>query len=72
MTSKLAVATTEQRSYLIDGYMAHSSQVGAELAPTVQDHTFLRRAGMSVTRAALARSADEAWEAAEHESGFRW
>lgn len=66
VTSKLAVATTEQRSYLIDGYMAHSSQVGAEACTDkYQTHTFLRRAGVPVTQAALARSADEAWEAAE-------
>lgn len=66
VTSKVALATADQRSYLVDGYMAHSSQVGAEVCTDkYQTHRFLRRAGVPAARAALVRSADEAWEAAE-------
>ena len=66
VTPKLALATTEERSYLIDGYMAHSSQVGAEACTDkYQTHKFLRSAGVPVTRAALVRSAEEAWKTAE-------
>ncbi|WP_261623329.1 ATP-binding protein [Nesterenkonia marinintestina] len=65
VSARAAVATTSAGRFLIDGYLAHSSQLGASISTDkFQTNRHLRRAGVPVTDAALVRSPAQAWEKA--------
>ncbi|MDO5494072.1 MAG: hypothetical protein Q4F53_10765, partial [Nesterenkonia sp.] len=65
VSGRTAVARTRTGKFLIDGYLAHSSQLGASISTDkFQTNRHLRRAGVPVTDAALVRSPAQAWEKA--------
>lgn len=65
VSSRMAIAHTEAGPLLIDGYLAHSSALGAGISTDKQQtHRLLRHAGVPVAEAVSVSSAEQAWTTA--------